>query len=55
LTFEGDPNLSGSTVLKTLVVVMIVVVTWWASTGGLDSIDVPTTMTTVPETTTTSA
>lgn len=54
MTFEVQPPGMGGTVLKILVVMAIIVVTWWAVGGGMDAIDVPTTVTTAPATTSTS-
>ena len=52
MSYEGDPTRSGSGLLKTLVVVAIIVIAYWASTGGFESIDVPTSTTTPASVTT---
>jgi hypothetical protein len=46
MSYEGDPTRSGSGLLKTLVVIAIIVIAYWASTGGFESIEVPTSTTT---------
>lgn len=41
MTFQGEPDRSGSNLLKTLVVITIILVAYWAANGGLDQIEVP--------------
>lgn len=52
MTFQGEPDRRGSSVLKALVVITIFLVAYWAATGGLDRIEVPSPTPTSSTTTT---
>lgn len=51
MTFQGEPDRTGSNLLKTLVVITIFLVAYWAATGGLDQIEVPSPASTSTSTT----